>query len=240
MYLDKFKARLDKIISNCHEHKLNGSLAVEAVQELIADFAVRFTNRNDVVAMTVEILRKMPYPCAADCADLIDVKQIEMNWEQFDALNDEDIDFSDIPELTDDFFDNASRVPADFLVDRKDPPPEDRKRDVKGLYGLLHDVTREAIPLEKMKAWRCSWRIEAISIIEDNAIWVRFGDGLEGVVRFQPGFFQGVFSHLVDPVEFRRAAVINGAVTWPGELDLAPDAMYESIKRGNGEWVIYE
>jgi hypothetical protein len=28
-----------------------------------------------------------------------------------------------------------------------------------------------------------------------------------------------------------------GAVTWPGEIDLAPDAMYEEIKQ-NGTWAL--
>lgn len=29
-----------------------------------------------------------------------------------------------------------------------------KKRDINELYGLLHDETRETIPLDKMKAWR--------------------------------------------------------------------------------------
>ena len=82
------------------------------------------------------------------------------------------------------------------------------------------------------------WRIDDIRVVEDNAVWVRFVDGLEGVVRFQPGFFRGVFSHLVDPAQFRRVAVVNGAVTWPGDLDLAPDAMHMEIKQRGGEWVV--
>ena len=82
------------------------------------------------------------------------------------------------------------------------------------------------------------WRISDVRVIEDNAVWVRFFDGLEGVVRFQPGFFRGVFSHLADPTQFRRAAVVNGAVTWPGDLDLAPDAMHFEIKQRGGEWVV--
>jgi hypothetical protein len=60
---------------------------------------------------------------------------------------------------------------------------------------------------------------------------VRFTDGLEGVVRFPPEFFQGVFSHLSDWPRFKEVTVINGAVTWPGGLDLAPDAMYEDIRQ---------
>ncbi len=35
----------------------------------------------------------------------------------------------------------------------------------------------------------------------------------------------------------QQAYVKDGAVTWPGEIDLAPDAMYQAIK-AQGEWVL--
>ncbi len=82
------------------------------------------------------------------------------------------------------------------------------------------------------------WRVNEVRVIDDYAVWVRFVDGLEGVVRFLPGFFRGVFSHLIDPAQFRQVTVVGGAVTWPGDLDLAPDAMHEEIKRHGGEWVV--
>lgn len=56
-------------------------------------------------------------------------------------------------------------------------------------------------------------------------------------MRFDDGFFTGVFDALKDDGLFHRAYVEHGAVTWPGEIDLAPDAMYDEIKR-NGEWVL--
>ena len=83
------------------------------------------------------------------------------------------------------------------------------------------------------------WDVRDIRIVEDYAIQVRFQDGLEGVVRFLPGFFRGVFAHLSDPKLFRQATIAGGAVTWPGELDLAPDAMHHEIKL-HGEWIINE
>jgi hypothetical protein len=43
---------------------------------------------------------------------------------------------------------------------------------------------------------------------------------------------------LIDPAQFRQVKVISGAVTWPGDLDLAPDAMHEEIKVRGGEWVV--
>jgi len=38
------------------------------------------------------------------------------------------------------------------------------------------------------------WRISDVRVIEDNALWVRFIDGLEGVVYFlTPDFFEESF-----------------------------------------------
>lgn len=74
------------------------------------------------------------------------------------------------------------------------------------------------------------WRVSDVRVIEDHAVWVRFADGLEGVVRFPPDFFQGVFSHLSAPERFREISVVDGVVSWPGGLDIAPDAMYDEVK----------
>jgi hypothetical protein len=50
---------------------------------------------------------------------------------------------------------------------------------------------------------------------------------------FDPG--AGVFASLRDPAVFNQVFVESGAVTWPGDIDLAPDAMHQEIKK-NGEW----
>lgn len=49
----------------------------------------------------------------------------------------------------------------------------------------------------------------------------------------------GVFATLADPSLFAQARVEYGAVTWPGEVDLAPDAMYAEIKK-SGKWVLQQ
>ena len=42
----------------------------------------------------------------------------------------------------------------------------------------------------------------------------------------------------LDPtINVAQARVEDGFVTWPGDLDLAPDAMYQAIKN-HGEWVL--
>jgi hypothetical protein len=71
---------------------------------------------------------------------------------------------------------------------------------------------------------------------------VRFVDGTEGVVdasRMILGKNRGVFAPLRDTALFAKAGIEYGAVTWPGEVDLAPDAMYREIK-AKGRWVLDE
>jgi len=81
------------------------------------------------------------------------------------------------------------------------------------------------------------WDVTEVKITGDFAILVRFKDGVEGAVKFLPTFFRGVFSHLREPAHFQQVMVVDGVVTWPGELDLAPDAMHHEIKK-NGEWLL--
>lgn len=72
-------------------------------------------------------------------------------------------------------------------------------------------------------------------VLPDYRLFVRFADGMEGEYDLTSFLFEGdagVFEHLRDPAEFAKAYVSDGAVTWPGELDLAPDAMYEDIRTG--------
>lgn len=69
--------------------------------------------------------------------------------------------------------------------------------------------------------------------LRNYRLLVRFEDGTEGQVDLKSFLFDGnagVFEHLKDPAEFRKVRVRCGAVTWPGKLDLAPDAMYDDIK----------
>jgi Protein of unknown function (DUF2442) len=58
---------------------------------------------------------------------------------------------------------------------------------------------------------------------------VRFADGSGGRVQLAPEDFTGVLAPLREPSFFRQVFVDHGAVAWPGEIDLAPDAMYRQI-----------
>lgn len=82
-----------------------------------------------------------------------------------------------------------------------------------------------------------NWDVIEAHVIEPGYFQVKFADGLEGTVRFAPSAYKGVFAKLRDPVEFNKLYVNGYFVTWPGELDLAPDTMHQRIKE-SGEWVI--
>jgi hypothetical protein len=81
------------------------------------------------------------------------------------------------------------------------------------------------------------WDVTEVQLTGEFEISVRFKDGVQGVVKFLPTFFRGVFAHLRDQSQFQQVMVIDGVVTWPGELDLAPDAMHDELKR-HGQWLL--
>lgn len=81
------------------------------------------------------------------------------------------------------------------------------------------------------------WDVTAVKPIEYLTLKVTFNDGLEGMVHFKPSHLTGVFESLKDKNYFDKVYISHGAVTWPGELDLAPDAMHTEIKK-NGSWIL--
>lgn len=74
-------------------------------------------------------------------------------------------------------------------------------------------------------------------VTEHLTFVVRFADGLAGRVILLPSHLHGVFAPLADPARFSQLRVTDGFVSWPDEIDLAPDAMYQAIKQ-QGEWIL--
>jgi hypothetical protein len=71
--------------------------------------------------------------------------------------------------------------------------------------------------------------------VEHLHLNVKFRDGLSGEVIFKESHLYGVFAALKSPGIFAKVNCEHGFVEWPGEIDLAPDAMYEELKK-NGVW----
>ena len=84
------------------------------------------------------------------------------------------------------------------------------------------------------------WRILALEVLPGHRLRAQFLDGTEGTVdmsRLVFGEHAGVFEALRDPQVFDRASLKSGAVTWPGDIDVAPDSMYLEIKK-SGAWIV--
>ncbi len=85
-----------------------------------------------------------------------------------------------------------------------------------------------------------SWEVSAVKPLDGYRLDVEFNDGTKGMVDMRQMVHaadSGVFAALRDQALFDQAFIRYGAVTWPGDLDLAPDAMYDKIKAA-GKWVI--
>jgi len=74
------------------------------------------------------------------------------------------------------------------------------------------------------------WDVVEVKPMGDLGLFVRFADGLTGEVQFKHQHLTGVFEPLKDPAYFKQVFIDHGAVAWPGQIDLAPDAMYQEIK----------
>ena len=67
---------------------------------------------------------------------------------------------------------------------------------------------------------------------DNYAVFLRFEDGLEGIVELQPHLsFKGVFAPLRDPSYFRQVRVDSelGTIVWPNGADLDPDVLYSQL-----------
>jgi hypothetical protein len=62
-------------------------------------------------------------------------------------------------------------------------------------------------------------------------LWLRFDDGLEGHVYLGDLITTQSFGMLSDEAKFRCAAIdpVSNAITWEGELNLDPDALYRDV-----------
>jgi CubicO group peptidase (beta-lactamase class C family) len=87
---------------------------------------------------------------------------------------------------------------------------------------------------------RAPWRVAEVEALAGWRLRVRHNDGVAGVVdmsKLVHAGHAGMFAALRDESLFSQVYLDLGAVTWPGEIDLAPDAMHDEIEK-HGEWVL--
>ena len=79
--------------------------------------------------------------------------------------------------------------------------------------------------------------IDVKSDAPTKTLHILFRDGTRGTVHFEESHLTGVFAALREDDIFSQVRLENGVVAWPGEIDLAPDAMYDEI-RAHGKWIL--
>ena len=79
-------------------------------------------------------------------------------------------------------------------------------------------------------------RVEEARALPSYRLWLRFSDGVEGVVDLSHLVGTGVFSAWEDPAQFEAVEVAEfGAPEWPGGIDLCPDSLYMQVTGKNLE-----
>jgi hypothetical protein len=61
----------------------------------------------------------------------------------------------------------------------------------------------------------------------DHTLLLTFTNGERRCFDMRPYLHYPVFKRLSNPGFFRLARVEYGTVTWPGEIDIAPETLYE-------------
>ena len=87
---------------------------------------------------------------------------------------------------------------------------------------------------------RAPWRVAEVEALPGWRLRVRHNDGVAGTVDMSAMVHSsgaGIFAVLRDVELFNQVFLDFGAVAWPGELDLAPDAMHDEIA-AHGEWIL--
>lgn len=82
--------------------------------------------------------------------------------------------------------------------------------------------------------------VKRVKALPDYTLEVVFMDETRGKVFMKKLIFSehaGVFAVLKDVAVFNQVFVEYGATAWPGEIDLAPDAMYAAFKKDK-QWVL--
>ena len=79
------------------------------------------------------------------------------------------------------------------------------------------------------------WDVVEVKPQPGYRLFVRFKDGMAGVVQLRREDLTGALAPLSDVQFFEQVYIDCGAVAWPGEIDLAPDAMYAEVASQNRE-----
>ena len=69
--------------------------------------------------------------------------------------------------------------------------------------------------------------VVSVEVLQDYRVLLGFDNNEKRIFDYAPHIDNGVFRKLKNPVYFARASVQGGTVAWDGDLDFAPEYLYE-------------
>lgn len=83
------------------------------------------------------------------------------------------------------------------------------------------------------------YRIVQVKTLPDYFVALEFNDGTTGEVSLKHLVGKGVFSIWSDPHKFEQVAIgSSGELSWEGEVDLCPDALYLEVTGKSPESIL--
>ena len=86
------------------------------------------------------------------------------------------------------------------------------------------------------------WRIQAVSVLPNFRLAIRFRDGKTGIVDCS-GLLHaqdlGIYAPLADSSFFDQVRISLGALTWPNGADLDPAWLHEMLEEGKAWSVLF-
>jgi len=73
--------------------------------------------------------------------------------------------------------------------------------------------------------------------LQGYKIWLRFADGLEGEIDLENVLWGPAFKPLRDVAKFAQLRVDPEwhSITWPGDIDIAPESLHARLKEALAE-----
>ena len=69
--------------------------------------------------------------------------------------------------------------------------------------------------------------VTRVTATDDHQLAIEFENGECRIFNMRPYLIKPPFEPLNDIALFKLARVENGTVTWPGDLDIAPETLYD-------------
>ena len=66
-----------------------------------------------------------------------------------------------------------------------------------------------------------------VTVLKDRLLLVGFSNGEKRIFDLTPLLARKCYHNLNDPAFLMRATIQNGCVTWPDDIDIDPDWLYE-------------